>query len=177
MMFCSCLTQRSINYKATLADGMRVALLIHDSLHDIMFLASLQRIVRCARSKEEETRSDDSRLVLHVLLPRYLLMLFMKFRVLCLEHHSQQNSKALHCLAGFRHDVVSLFLSRDHCTLSVVLTHRKYTTSGSLSVARLCFLFFFGGVGAAVSIDCVTRGSKARQHRLGNSEELFSDRR
>lgn len=75
MMFCSCLTQRSINYKATLADGMRVALLIHDSLHDIMFLASLQRIVHCARSKEE-TRSDDSRLVLRVLLPRYLLMLF-----------------------------------------------------------------------------------------------------
>lgn len=73
-------------------------------------------------------------------------MLFMKFRVLCLEHHSQQNSKALHCLAGFRHDVVSFFLSRDHCTLSVVLTHRKYTTSGSLSVARLCF--FCGGGGA-----------------------------
>lgn len=53
MMFCYCLTQRSINYKATLADGMRVALLIHDSLHDIMFLASLQRIVRCTSSKEE----------------------------------------------------------------------------------------------------------------------------
>lgn len=91
MMFCHCLTQRSINYKGTLADGMRVALLIHDSLHDIMFPASLQRIVRCARSKEE-SRSDSSRLVLHVLLPRCLLMLFMKFRVLRLEHHSRPNT-------------------------------------------------------------------------------------
>lgn len=52
-MFCYCLTQSGINYKATLADGTRVARLIHDSLHDIMFLASLQRIVRCTSSKEE----------------------------------------------------------------------------------------------------------------------------
>lgn len=89
----------------------------------------------------------------------------MKFCVLCLEHHSQQNSKALHCFAGFRHDVVLLFLPRDDCTLSVVLTHRKYTTSSSLSVAQPCFL---GSVSASLflHIDRVT------QVRLFKSETV-----
>lgn len=80
--------------------------------------------------------------------PCYLIQshdatLFIQFHVLWLERHSRRTVR-LSLLRGLRDDVLfrALSLSRDHCTLSMVLTERKHNKRLSIYsplCCRLCF--------------------------------------
>lgn len=152
-----------------------IALLIHDSLHDIMFQAPLQRIVHCVRSKKE-TRSDDSRLVLHVLLPA--TSSYYLWSSVCYAW-STIHSRTV---KPFTASLVSGTMS--YCSFSpgtTVLCPWCWLTE-NIQQSALCLWLslvfwaafqrhFFSISTVLLRFGC----SKARQCRLGNSEELFSD--
>lgn len=88
------------------------------------------------------------RLVLHVLLLSATSYSCMRLHYLSsamsyvCRAPFRQNSKSLHYTMGLRTDVVSLSLSRDHYTLSMVLTERKHKNQLSIYsplCPRLCF--------------------------------------
>lgn len=151
-------------------------LLIHDSLHDIMLLAPLQRIVRSVRS-EAETRSDDSRLVLHVLLPATSsYYLWSSVRCAWSTIHSRT-------VKLFTASLVSDTMW--YCSFSLrttVLCPWCWLTENVQ--AALCLwpslVFWASFQRQSFSVSTVLlrfAHSKARQCRLGNNEELFSDGR
>lgn len=153
---------------------MRVALLIHDSLYDIMLLASLQRLVGCACSKQE-TRSNDGRLVLHV--PCLLLSATTHkdpCAVFGAPFTAEQSSPSLprwfQAPCRIAHSVLGLQYS-----VRGADSRRMYS---SLSVALRCFWAAFQRRSLCISTTPLRfTHSKARQHLLSYNEELLSEPR
>lgn len=106
---------------------------IYDSLCGIMFHPSIQK-----------AETDWYFMYCCCLLPHTVAWGCIIYPVPCLMCRApfRQNSKSLHYTMGLRTDVVSLSLSRDHYTLSMVLTDRKHKNQLSIYsplCPRLCF--------------------------------------
>lgn len=113
------------------------------------------------------------------LLPHPVAWGCIKFHVLWLECHSRRTLR-LSLLRGLRDDVLyralCLSLSRDHCTLSMVLTERKHNEQLSI-YSPLCCRLCFSAIPFSVSTALLRFSCwKARQRRLCNNEGLFSER-
>lgn len=87
-----------------------------------------------------------------------------------------RNSKAFTTTWLERWCFVSRSLSRDHCTLSMVLTERKHNKQLSI-YSPLCCRLCFSAIPFSISTALLRFScSKARQCRLCNNEGLFSER-
>lgn len=133
-----------------------------------MFLAPLQRIVHSVRSKEE-TRSDDSRLVLHVLLPA--ISSYYLWSSMCCAWSAIHSRTVKPFTVPLVSGTMSycLFSLGNQCTLSVVLTHRKHTTSSSLSVTQPCSLGLRFSVAPSLYRPCYSGSPVQKRDSVGSA--------